>query len=129
MKKEEFLTLIVYGVMIAIAIFVGVNIIAPAFVTLGINGISQYGYAIVTIFGAFIINVISLEVGHILGALAGGYAINTVNFLGLAFVRTKEGFKIRFQPYEGLTGETTVTPRAKKLDHAFFMGWFDCLLY
>ncbi|MEN9819490.1 MAG: hypothetical protein RL379_268 [Bacillota bacterium] len=128
MKKEEFLTLIVYGVMIAIAIFVGVNIIAPAFVTLGINGISQYGYAIVTIFGAFIINVISLEVGHILGALAGGYAINTVNFLGLAFVRTKEGFKIRFQAYEGLTGETTVTPRAKKIRPRLFL-WGGLIVY
>ena len=128
MKKEEFTTLIVYGVMIAIAIFVGVNIIAPAFTTLGINGISQYGYAIVTIFGAFIINVVSLELGHVLGAIAGGYSINTINFLGLAFVRTKDGFSIRLQPYEGLTGETTVSPKAKKIRPRFFL-WGGLIIY
>ncbi len=128
MKKEELTTLVVYGVMIAIAIFVGVNIIAPAFTTLGITGIAQYGYAIVTIFGAFIINVISLELGHILGALAGGYSINTVNFLGLAFVRTKTGFRVRFQPYEGLTGETTVTPKAKKIRPRLFL-WGGLVIY
>lgn len=128
MKKEEFTTLIVYGVMIAIAIFVGVNIIAPAFITLGITGIAQYGYAIATIFGAFLINVISLELGHVLGAIAGGYAINTVNFLGLAFVRSKNGFRLRFQPYEGLTGETIVTPKATKIRPRLFL-WGGLFIY
>jgi len=128
MKKEELTTLAVYAVMIAIAIFVGVNIIAPAFLRLGITGISQYGYAIVTIFGAFIINVVALELGHVLGALLGGYAINTVNILGLGFVRSKEGFRIKLQPYEGLTGETTVTPKAKKIKPRLFL-WGGLFVY
>jgi hypothetical protein len=128
MKKEDFLTLIVYGMMVAIAIFVGVNIIAPAFVILGITGISQYVYATITIFFAFLINVILLELGHILGALAGGYRIQTVNVLGLAFVFSPRGFKVRLQTYEGLTGETIVVPKAKKVKPKLYL-WGGLLVY
>ncbi len=121
MKKEEFYTLIVYGMMVAIAIFVGVNIIAPAFVTLGITGLTQYVYAIITILGAFLINVILLEVGHILGGLLGGYTIQSVNILGIALVKKDQKWTIGFQTYEGLTGETTVTPKAKKIKPKLFL--------
>jgi hypothetical protein len=128
MKKEDILTLIVYAMMVAIAIFVGVNIIAPAFVTLGITGFSQYVYASITIFFAFLINVILLELGHILGALAGGYRIQTVNILGLAFIFSPQGLRLRFQAYEGLTGETIVVPKSKKLKPKLFL-WGGLLMY
>jgi hypothetical protein len=128
MKKESFFTLIVYGMMVAIAIFVGVNIIAPAFITMAITGIDQYVYATITIFFAFLINVILLEVGHILGALAGGYRIQTVNVLGLAFVFSPQGLSLRLQPYEGLTGETVVIPKAKKLRPKLFL-WGGLIVY
>jgi hypothetical protein len=128
MKKESLFTLIVYGMMVAIAIFVGVNIIAPAFITMAITGIDQYVYATITIFFAFLINVILLEVGHILGALAGGYRIQTVNVLGLAFVFSPQGLSLRLQPYEGLTGETVVIPKAKKLRPKLFL-WGGLIVY
>jgi len=128
MKKEDIYTVIVYAMMVAIAIFVGVNIIAPAFVTLGITGVSQYVYATITIFFAFLINVILLELGHILGALVGGYSIQTVNFLGLALIFSPKGLRLRLQPYEGLTGETIVVPRAKKLKPKLFL-WGGLWMY
>jgi hypothetical protein len=128
MKKEDLFTLIVYAMMVAIAIFVGVNIIAPAFVILGITGVSQYVYATITIFFAFLINVVLLEVGHILGALAGGYRIQTVNVLGLAFIFSPQGLKIRIQVYEGLTGETIIVPKAKKTRPKLFL-WGGLLVY
>ena len=128
MKKEDIFTLIVYAMMIAIAIFVGVNIIAPAFVTLGITGIHQYVYATITIFFAFLINVVLLELGHILGALAGGYRIQTVNVLGLAMIFSPQGLQFRFQAYEGLTGETIVVAKAKKPKPKLFL-WGGLILY
>jgi hypothetical protein len=128
MKKEDILTLVVYAMMVAIAIFVGVNIIAPAFVILGITGVSQYIYATITIFFAFLMNVILLEFGHILGALAGGYRIQTVNILGLAFIFSPQGLRLRLQPYEGLTGETIVVPKAKKLKPKLFL-WGGLIVY
>ena len=128
MKKEEFYTLIVYVLMVAIAIFVGVNIIAPAFVTLGITGLTQYVYAIFTILGAFLLNVLLLEVGHVIGGLLGGYTIQSVNVLGLAFIKKNERWTIGFQAYEGLTGETTVTPRAKKIKPKLFL-WGGLFLF
>jgi hypothetical protein len=128
MKRQDILTLIVYATMVAIAIFVGVNIIAPAFVTLGITGITQYVYASITIFFAFLINVILLEIGHILGALAGGYRIQTVNILGLALIFSPQGSHLRLQNYEGLTGETVVVPKAKKLKPKLYL-WGGLILY
>lgn len=121
MKKETILTLIVYSVMIGIALFVGLNIIAPAFVILGITGNSQYVYAIITIVAAFLINVLFLELGHVLGAWLGGYRIQAINILGLALVFDQEGIKFRFQSYEGLTGETTITAKRKKVYPRLFL--------
>lgn len=130
MKKEDLLTLLVYAVMVAIAIFVGVNIIAPAFVTLGIAGANQYLYAITTILAGFLINVILLEVGHMLGALAGGYAIKSVNILGLAFYEEDRQFKLGIRPFEGLTGETIVTPLKKKVfPKRFLLGGLMTFLF
>jgi hypothetical protein len=128
MKKEDILTLIVYAIMVAIALFVGVNIIAPAFITLGITGLSQYGYAIVTIIVGFLINVILLEVGHVLGAWAGGYSVKMVNILGLALVKEDGKIQIGFRSFEGLTGETTIVPKAKKLKPKRYL-WGGLIVY
>jgi hypothetical protein len=128
MKKEDFLTLIVYAIMVAIALYVGVNIIAPAFQLLGISGLNQYVYAIFTILGGFLINVILMEVGHVLGGLAGGYEIKMVNVLGLAIVKENDKFTFAIRPFEGLTGETQVAPKAKKVKPKLFL-WGGLIVY
>jgi len=83
MRKEEILTWVVYGLMFLVALFVGLQIIAPAFVETGIVGPEQYAYAIITIAVGFIFNVILLEIAHVIGALIGGYAIQMGNILDL----------------------------------------------
>jgi len=121
MKKEDLLALIVYSMMLAIALFVGVNLIAPAFSVLGITGFSQYIYAIVTILFSFLINVLIVELGHIFGAKLGGYKIKSVNMLGLALTKEQNKWKWSFLPFEGLTGETVVTPKSKQVKPRLFL--------
>jgi hypothetical protein len=128
MKKEDLVSLLVYAIMVAIALFVGVNIIAPAFQILSITGLNQYAYAIVTILLGFLLNVILLEVGHVLGGIAGGYEIKMVNVLGLALVKEDGVFKLGFRPFEGLTGETTIAPKAKKVRPKLYL-WGGLVVY
>jgi hypothetical protein len=121
MKKEDLLALVVYGVMLAIALFVGVNLIAPAFSTLGIQGFSQYIYAIFTILFSFLVNVLIVELGHIVGAILGGYSIKSVNMLGLALVKEQNKLTWSLLPFEGLTGETVVIAKSKQVNPRLFL--------
>jgi hypothetical protein len=123
MKKEDLYALVVYAMMLAIALFVGVNLIAPAFLVLGIQGFSQYIYAIITIVLAFLVNVFVLELGHVIGAKLGGYDVQSINVLGLALVKHNKKWRWSFLPFEGLTGETQVTAQSKQANPRwFFLG-------
>jgi len=111
MKKEDFLGLFVYAGMIIISIFIGLRIIQPAFGAMPLSVGEQYLFAIVSILAGFLINVILAEVGHVVGARLGGYAILSVNVLGLCMFKSQGKWKVGIRPYEGLTGETRITPR------------------
>lgn len=128
MKKEDGYSLIVYAVMIGIALFVGLEIIAPAFRVLGIVGASQYAYALITILAAFFLNVVILELGHVLGALVGGYDIKSINVLGLALYQSSKGWRVGFKSFEGLAGETVVAPKNAKSKPILNL-WGGLILY
>ncbi len=109
MKKEDFLTLVVYALMFVIALFIGLQIVQPALSDLGYFALGeQYTFATIVILIGIVINVILFEVGHILGAVIGGYKILSVNFLGLCFYRTHDHWKFGFKSFQGLTGETRI---------------------
>ena len=128
MKKEDVYSLVVYALMIGIALFVGLEIIAPAFRVLGIVGVDQYVYAFITILSAFLLNVVVLEFGHVLGAIVGGYDIKSVNILGIAFYRDAKGWRFGFKSFEGLAGETVVAPRNAKSKPILNL-WGGLILY
>lgn len=128
MRKEDLMTLVVYGLMFLVALFVGLQIIAPAFIETGISGADQYAYAIVTIAIGFLFNVIVLELAHVLGAIAGGYTIQMVNILGIALYKQAKSWRVGFRPYDGLTGETKVVAKTDKANP--FPGlWFGLLFF
>lgn len=111
MKKEDFLGLFVYAGMVVISIFIGLKIIQPAFASISLTVGQQYLFAILSILVGFLFNVVLAEVGHIIGARLGGYAILSVNILGLCFYKNQGKWQVGIRPYEGLTGETRITPR------------------
>jgi len=109
MRKEDFYTLIVYALMFVIALFIGLQIVQPALSDLGYFALSdQYTFATIVIVIGIVVNVLLFEVGHVLGAILGGYRILSVNILGICLYRTEEKWKLGLKSFQGLTGETRI---------------------
>lgn len=124
MKKEDFLTLIVYGLMFVIALFIGLEIVSNALSQLGIyrEG-DQYLFAAIVILIGIIFNVVLFEVGHIIGAKIGGYKVLSVNILGLCWYRMKDKVKFGLKAFQGLTGETKIIANKEKANpKPYFLG-------
>jgi len=128
MRKEDVYSLLVYGVMIVIALFVGLEVIAPSFEVTHISGTTQYVFALGSIAVGFFINVILLELGHVIGAKIGGYNILSVNILGFCLYKHEGKWRLGFRSFDGLTGETKITPnRANASPYPNL--WFGLILF
>lgn len=122
MQKEDFLSILVYLLMLVVALIIGLQIIAPALDDLSlITDWERYGFATLTILAGLVINITLFELGHVLGAILGGYSVISVNLLGLAYYKTKDGWKFRFRRYEGLTGETKIIAKSDKTKPRLFL--------
>lgn len=123
MKNSDFASIIVYLLMFIIALFIGLNLIQPANEALGnIRLTDQYIFAVSVILIGLVINVILFELGHVFGALLGGYSILSVNILGLCFYRSNKGsFKFGFKRFEGLTGETRILAKRPNANPRLFL--------
>lgn len=108
MQREDFYTLIVYALMFVIALFIAFQVVQPALIKLSIDGGNQYVFTSIVIVAGVLINVVLFELGHIFGALFGGYRILSVNFFGICIYRTTKGWKLGFRSFQGLTGETRI---------------------
>lgn len=128
MRKEDVYSLIVYAVMIVIALFVGLQVIAPSFEVTMITGADQYLFALGSILVGFLFNVIIFELGHVIGAKLGGYAILSVNILGLCIYKVEGKWKLGFRSFDGLTGETKITPKREKAN-PYLNLWFGLIFY
>ncbi|MCQ2741890.1 MAG: hypothetical protein MJ239_01140 [Bacilli bacterium] len=108
MKKNEIATFIVYLLMLGIAALVGFLVINPFSRDYLSN---PWIVVIVSMIVGLVLNAVLLEVGHLLGALAGKLKIEMWVIFGLG-IKAKNG-KFRFVAtgYDGLTGETKVTPK------------------
>lgn len=126
MRKEDLLSLFVYSVMIVIAIYIGLMVIKPAFQNIDVA--NEYFFAIASILVGFLINVVLAEIGHVGGALLGGYSIISVNILGLCLYKNQGKWAIGIRPYEGLTGETKIVPHRKNAKPLLNL-WSGLILY
>jgi len=109
MRKEDFYTLVVYALMFVIALFIGLQIVQPALSDLGYFALGdQYTFATIVIVIGIVVNVLLFEVGHVLGAILGGYRILSVNIMGICLYRTEEKWKLGLKSFQGLTGETRI---------------------
>ncbi|MCQ2793884.1 MAG: hypothetical protein MJ207_00715 [Bacilli bacterium] len=118
MKREDLISLLVYGLMVVVAVLVGFFVIAPLFTQLqdylpGSGDLNML-FAFVFVLVSVIFNVFYLELGHIVGAKIGGYSIFSVNIIGLCWYRADKKWKFRFKNFDGLTGETRIAPKKEK---------------
>lgn len=116
MRKEDIASAIVYVLMVAIAIIVGLTVVSNAFGDLyaGNGFMNVYGFAILTIIVGLLFNIIMLEVLHVIGAKLGGYTVVSFNVLGFCWSKTLGKWKFSFSDFDGLTGETKLAPKSEK---------------
>lgn len=130
MRKEEAASLVVYLLMIALAVIVGLSVITNAMSQIGprTSQFNPFAFIIHTILVGLLFNIIMLEVLHILGGIAGGYKIVSVNILGFNFEKKNGKLSFKFKDFDGLTGETKLVPKKEKPNLKPFI-WFPLFGY
>lgn len=116
MRKEEIASLIIYLVMIALAVIVGMSVITNAMNVCKPTNLNPFVFVIIVIIVGLLFNIVMLEVLHILGGKIGGYKIASVNILGFCFEKKEGKWKFSFKDFDGLTGETKLAPNKEKLN-------------
>ena len=116
MRKEEVRGLIIYSIMIIVAIIVGFTAIRNQMDLYAPQKMSGFGFIIIVLIVAYLINVIGLELLHVLGAVLGGYKITGFNILGLGFYKKDKNWKFGFRDFSGISGETKIAPKKEKLN-------------
>lgn len=116
MRKEEIASLIIYLLMIAIAIIVGLSVVSGAMQACRPANFNPFAFIILTIIVGLLFNIIMLEVLHAIGAKIGGYKVVSINILGLCFEKRNKKLSVKFRDFDGLTGETKIVPKKEKLN-------------
>lgn len=128
MKKEDVASLIIYLGMIMIALILGFTLIKSTFEQVYQLSMNSYLFAIIVIVVGLLVNIIGLELGHIIGGKLGGYNIVMVNIIGFCFYKNNNKWKFGFKDFDGLTGETTLSPKSEKSNPKPFV-WIPLLMY
>ena len=128
MRKEEIRGLIIYSLLIVAALIVGFTVIKPAITYYGPEKMSDFGFIIVVLIIAYLVNAIGLEVLHVLGAFFGGYKVTSFNVLGLCLRHTPEKWKLCFRDFNGISGETIIAPKKAKTN-INLLTWFPLFGY
>ena len=128
MRKEEIASLIVYVLMIALAVIIGLSVVRDTMATCAPRQMNEYLFVIVVLIVGILFNVIMLEVLHIIGGLIGGYKITSVNILGFCFEKKEGKTVFKFKDFDGLTGETKLAPKKEVLNMKPFV-WLPLFGY
>ncbi len=130
MRKEDIASAVIYLLMIAIAIIVGLTVVSSAFGNFyaGQGFMNTYLFAILTIIVGLLFNIVMLEVFHVIGGKLGGYNIVSFNILGFCWSKTLGKWKFKFEDFDGLTGETKLAPKSEKSKLTWFV-WLPLLMY
>ena len=116
MRKEEIRGLVMYLIMIAAAIIIGFTVIRNQMSLYAPQKLSGLGFIIIVLVIAYLVNVVGLELLHVVGAKLGGYTVTSVNILGLAIYKKGKNWKVGFREFSGISGETKIAPKKEKLN-------------
>ena len=129
MKREDVVGFIVYLIIFGFAIVFGLLVLREHASHSGLSTPLYLAYILGAIFSGVIFNAILLELGHVVGAKIGGYKIISVNVLGFMFLFDGSKKKFRFKNYDGLTGETKITPKEGKKNNPRPFLFFGSLFF
>lgn len=113
MKKEDILSVVVYLLMFVAAIVVGTTVLGDLLTPSQVL-MNPYLFAILTIILSVVLNVVALELLHMLGAKIGGYKVVSVNMLGFCFEKINNKWEFSFKDFDGFTGETKIVENKEK---------------
>lgn len=128
MKKEDIASIVIYLIMIAAAVIVGLTAVQQVFNAHYHIQMVSYLFAIIVIVVGLLVNIIFLEVFHVLGAKLGHYQVISFNVLGFCLLRKEGKWKFAFKDFDGLTGETKVAPKNEKSKLNAYI-WLPVLAY
>lgn len=115
MKKENITGFIVYLLILAMAVLFGFVVLQQYFYNAGSRRMEGWQFALFilgAVLSGAVFNAIVFEIAHVIGAKIGGYKVVSVSILGFTFYKDENKTKFRFSSYDGLTGETKITPKS-----------------
>ena len=128
MKKEDIASIVIYLLMIGAAVIVGLTAVQQVFQAHYHISMNNYLFAILAILIGLLVNIIGLEIFHVVGAKMGKYKVLSVCILGLCIHKKDGKWKLGFKDFDGLTGETKVAPKNEKSKLNAFV-WMPVLMY
>ncbi len=130
-----------YLIIFAFAVVYGFTVLQTHFKSSAMTAVWQYAiYIIGCIVAGVLISAILFELGHALGAKAGGYKIVRFTILYFSIYSDKGKRKFGFRKFDGLTGETLIVPNYEKKEKPnpipyliygpiFNLAWFAGALF
>ena len=114
MKKRDVVSLIYWIVIFGGFIAYFFTVIREHFTSSSVdNWFIYYLFVVATIAASIIFNGIMHEILHMLGAKMGKYRITSVSMFGATLYKETGKTKFKFGKFDGLTGETKITPKEK----------------
>lgn len=122
MEKNEFGSILVYLIMLALIYLVGQTVIVFALKGIDVT-VNQALYIFICAVISIVTFTLFFEVGHIVGAKIGNYKCVYFNFFGLCFYRAGGKWQFKFEGFDGLFSETRFAPKniEKKSNPAHFL--------
>ena len=115
MKKNEFAIFLVYVMMLAVALIVGLAVIKPIIENYGTSmPINSVLLVVLGLVAGIALNSLLLGLGHLLGAKTGRYRVLKWTVLGLGFKIVDGKKKFGFSSFDGLVEETKIAPEDAK---------------
>ena len=90
MRREELASLIVYLLMIALAVIVGLTAVKDALSVCRPANMNPFLFVIITIVVGLLFNIIMLEVLHAIGGKLGGYRVTYINIFYFGFEKIQK---------------------------------------
>ena len=129
MKKNDVFSYLAYALMLVLGICIGLLVLRPE-LTNGSTYLTMHPFLLIflSIIAGIVITALILELGHLVGAKIGKYKIEGWICLGIGFKKDKnDKNKFFVGGYDGLTGETNVTPLDKEKSNPRISIYFSLL--
>lgn len=129
MKKESIISTVFLLIVLGVAIVMGLTVVSDAFTRLYEldEKLSPILFTLVVLILGFVVNIVLMELAHVIGAKVGKCKVVSMNCYYLCLKKTKTGWKLGFADFDGLTGETKIIKTERSKLNAYV--WMPIVFY